>query len=70
VDIETLSEEALVSAVRGGSVTPDDALSSLLTRMAVATTAIAVTRLQAMVATIGQLNKLGASSTCKQWWPR
>ena len=63
VDIETLSEEGLVAAVRGGSVTPDDALSSLLTRMAVATTAIAVTRLQAMVATIGQLTKLGASST-------
>jgi hypothetical protein len=61
-DVEAMSDEDLIRAVRGGAVTPDDALTSLLTRLATAS-AGQVPRLNALVSTIGHMNRLGSSST-------
>lgn len=61
-DIATLSVEDLVVAVRGGSVTPDDAMASLLSRLSDASAA-QVPRLNALVSTIGLMIKSGSRTT-------
>jgi hypothetical protein len=61
-DVESMSESELIQAVRGGSVTPDDALNSILTRL-VNVPANQVPKLNALVSTIGQMTKLRTSST-------
>ena len=61
-DVDTLTEAELVAAVRGGSITPDDAMASVLTRISTATQA-AAPRLNALASTIGHLTKMGSTST-------
>ena len=61
-DVDSMTEAELVAAVRGGSVTPDDAMASVLTRISTATQAGAP-RLNALASTIGHMTKLGSTST-------
>ena len=61
-DVESMNEQELIQAVRGGAVTPDDALNSILTRL-VNAPAAQVAKLNALVSTIGQMTKLRTSST-------
>jgi hypothetical protein len=61
-DVESMSEAELIQAVRGGSVTPDDALNSILTRL-VSAPPNQVPKLNALVSTIGQMTKLKSAST-------
>jgi hypothetical protein len=63
VEASSLTEEELVGAVKGGSVTPEDALNSLLVRMSTATTQLQVSKLTALVSTIGHLSKLNSTTT-------
>ena len=61
-DVDTMTDAELVSAVRGGAVDPQEAVASLLTRISNGTQATAP-KLSALVSTISNLQKLGATST-------